>query len=62
MSRLIKVISEAILVHCNECESTYKTTNENTYKCIECGSRDIIKDNKGYTINHTIPDGDLEEE
>lgn len=65
MSRLKTVTSEAIQITCKECgdptPTTYKTTNLDTFKCIECGSRGIIKG--AYTsITHDIPEGDLDEE
>jgi len=53
---------KAWTVVCGNCDLTYKTTNDDTKKCIDCGSRDILTETTGGVIRHSTLVGDDETE
>lgn len=51
---------KAWFVVCGDCDFSYKTTNDETKKCIECGSRNILSETTGDVIRHSTLVGDDE--
>tara|TARA_R110000765_G_scaffold33103_1_gene76145 strand:+ start:139 stop:348 length:210 start_codon:yes stop_codon:yes gene_type:complete len=54
---------DAVRVVCGDCEFTYKTTNNESKKCIDCESRNIEITEKDLPITYEeeIPTEDLED-
>lgn len=54
---------DAVRVSCGGCKLTYKTTNNETVRCVDCKSRNIevIERDLPITFEEEIPTEDLED-